>query len=239
MRKAALAAFAVTLVAGTAWLVARGSENPRYDVLNLGVTPRQPIAKLKEGSRLCQTPVGLPDTIDRVVMQFGVPETKSATAGRVRFTVRAGGPRGPVLQQKILPRGLLIAQPIGFQLPGPVAGGQEVALCMQTLDVPVDVWGDVNVSAAGPPPRFADRVTVNPTQANSAAILDGEDLSADVFMTFPFPRVSNQLSQTPASVEHAAVFKLGDPVFLWVVLGLAFVGGPLLLGRALAAAMDD
>jgi hypothetical protein len=239
MRRAALIAFAVTVVAGAAWLLVRGSNNPRFDVLSLGVVPRQPIATLTKGERLCQTPVGLPGTVDRAVMAFGVPKTESPAGGRVRVTIRAGGPRGRVLQQKILGRSDLTYAPVGFQLDGPVKGGQEVAVCVQALDVAVDVVGDVNVSAAGPPPRFADRVTVNPTQTNSTAIVGNEDLQADVFLAFPFAHSTHQLSQTAAAVDHAAVFKLGAPWFLWLVLALAFLGGPLLLARALAAAGDD
>jgi hypothetical protein len=239
MRRAALIVFAVTLVAGAAWLLLRGSENPRYDVLNLGVVPRQPIATLKKGDRLCQTPIALPGTVDRVVMAFGVPKTENKTAGGVRVTIRAGGPRGRVLQQKVLGRDRLTYAPAGFQLDGPVKGGQEVAVCVQPIDDAVDVVGEVNVSAAGPPPRFADRVTVNPTQTNSEAYLDNEDLQADVFLAFPVARPTHQLSQVSASVDHAAVFKLGAPWFLWLVLGLAFVAGPVLLARALAAAEDD
>ena len=231
-------ALLLAVVAGGAYLVSRASDNPRVDVHNLGVAPIQPIAKLERGNELCQTPVGLPAPVDRVVLQFGAPQTRDPEAGRVEFTIRRGDPEGPVLARKVLERGLMIGAPAGFVLDEPVAGDQDVAVCLRTLDVPVDVFGDVNVSGAGPPPRFLERVTVNPTQSVSFARLDGEDLGADLFLAFPRPEASDQLAQVPASLEYAMRFKPGGAWLLWILLVLAAVGAPVALALALREARE-
>ena len=231
-------ALIVAVLAGGSYLLTRASNNPRVDVHNLGVAPIQPIAKLGRANLLCQTPVGLPAAVDRVVLQFGIPQTRNPQAGRVEFTIRRGDPDGRVLTRKVLERGLMIGAPAGFVLEEEVAGDQDVAVCLRTLDVPVDVFGDVNVSGAGPPPRFLDRVTVNPTQAVSAAWLDDENLGADLFLAFPRAKPSDQLAQVPASLEYAMRFKPGGAWLLWILLVLAAVGAPVALALALREARE-
>jgi hypothetical protein len=235
MRRASVVALALTVLAGAALLLVRAGQNPRYDHYNLGVGPVQAVAKLTPTTEVCQTPVGLPEAIDRVVLQFGAPETRDPRAGRVDFQIRRDDRFGPVLARKTLERGLMIGKPAGFVLGTTVAGDQDVAICLRSLDVPVDLYGDVDVSAAGPPPRFVDRVTVNPTLSTSTALINGEDVSADLFMTFPRADHSTQLEQIPASLEHASRFKLGGEWILWALLGLGAIGAPVALARALRA----
>ena len=238
-RRAPLIALVLAVLGGAALLLTRAGDNPRYDHHSLGVSPVQGIATLKPGGELCQTPVGLPHAIDRVVLQFGFPQTKDPDAGRVEYTIRKGGRYGEVLARKTLERGLMIGAPAGFVLPTKVAGGQDVAICLRTLDVPVDVFGDVDVSIVGPPPRFANRVTVNPTQSASAAFLNGENLGADLFMNFPRAEPSTMLAQIPNGIEHMSVFKFSEPWLVWLLIALAVIGGPVAMGRALVAALRD
>ena len=237
-RNLGVLALIVTVLAGGAYLATRASNNPRVDAHNLGVAPIQPIAKLERGNQLCQTPIGLPAPVDRVVLQFGTPQTKDPRAGRVEFIVRRDDPDGLVLTRKVLERGLMVGAPAGFVLDRKVAADQDVAICLRTLDVPVDVFGDVDVSGAGPPPRFLDRVTVNPTQAGSAAILDDENLGADLFLAFPRAEPSNQLAQVPNSLEHIMRFKPGGAWLMWVLLALGVVGTPAALALALREAEE-
>ena len=235
-RSLGVLALIVTVLAGGAYLATRASNNARVDAHNLGVAPVQAIARLERGNQLCQTPIALPAAIDRVVLQFGIPQTKDPRAGRVEFTVRRDGPDGPVLTRKVLERGLMIGAPAGFVLDDKVAADQDVAACLRTLDVPVDVFGDVDVSGAGPPPRFLDRVTVNPTQAGSGAMLGEENLGADVFLAFPRAKASNQLAQIPNSLEHIMRFKPGGAWLAWILLALGVVGTPVALAVALREA---
>ena len=245
MRRApAIALFAV-VAAGALALVVSAAGRDRGAVLDLGVVPAVPIAVLEPGQELCQGPIGLPAAVDRVTF---VPAPGGERHGPLTVRLRATAPdesaavaaRGRPLAEGTLPRAVLSGGPAEVRFPR-VGGNRAVALCVRNdaRDL-VQLWGDVDQSGLAEKNRDAERVLGHPTLSTSEAVLDGKPTGADLSARFPAREPRSLLALVPTMFEHAARFKPGGvgAWTYWVLLAAGLVVAPLLLARALRAALD-
>ena len=220
MRKAALIAFAVAVVAGFAWLVKTAAGDERTVAYTLGVPPAGVVATIPPAKSACQEPVGL-----------GVEASAAAFP-----VVTNGGPGQPLEVTARTSSGRLLGR--GKVAGGYADGSQVVARFDQTVG-PVDGFavcianeGDRPVSING-----SDNVIFSHTT------VDGAENPADFDLRFLYDEPRSFIGLIPDAFDHAALFRAGwvGPWVYWLLLALLALGAPLLLGLGLwrAAQEDD
>ena len=233
----------VAALVGVAGLAYAASRSDHRHVFNLGVVPAGPVATLQPGQEACQSPVGIPDPVDRVRLLVG---PFKAPRGPFRVALRDGSPTGEVLASTTQDRRFLPSGPTTFTLDRPLVGGHDVALCIRNDGFEtLEVIGDIDShTGLAPPKRFAGRVLHNPTRTTDDLYVDGEAISGGGFElagSVPRERPASLLSLLPTTFEHAQRFKMagvGAWTF-WLLLALAVLAAPVALGRALAAADEE
>jgi hypothetical protein len=225
MRRDAVIAFAAVVVAGLVAAAIGAASTDRGDTQTLGVLPVQLLTPLGLADRACQRPITPADPIEAVSIVAAPART---VRGPIRVTVRVpdigNKGTGRVLAEATHPRRELSGGMETWKLNRPVAPEQFVNVCVeQSGGVPIELWGDT-------------RTTASP--ATSQLFLNGRLQAGDLAMTFPDPDGGSLLDRLPAAFRHAAPYKLsgiGGWTF-WCLAVLVVLGGPLLLGRALARA---
>jgi hypothetical protein len=228
-RRAAAIAIAAVLLVAVLVLVVTGAGKRTDQVLTTGVIPTYPVAPVGPGMTVCQKPLGITDSFDRV-----------------RLHVGTFGKPGPPLVVSVLNHDTGAEVGRGVQKPGWVDNGTP-----RLVDVgKVKPGGEVDVCT-----RNEGRVNtyffgdfyhgvgkghlgVTPTNSTSSADVDGTPVEGDLAVTLLSKKEHSALSWIPSILRHAATFK---PDFMspWVyaLLGLLIlIGAPVALWAALNAA---
>lgn len=221
MSRRALTAFAAVFAAGLAALVITAQLERKSEAFTLGVLPSAGIERLVQGDELCQRPIDVIDSFDRVKLQLGtfarpgspfVLEVRAGDAGRGSVRARvAGGYRDNMVHTVTLPRA--------------VPEGSSVAVCVRNAGSrPIAPYGNSGAS--------------NPT---SAAYENGRPLDSDMTLVFLREEPATVLSLVPSIVERASLFHgdWGSRPAYWVLLVLLLVGPASLVALAARAAFRD
>jgi hypothetical protein len=195
------------------------------------VNPVSPVAPVKPGATVCQQPLGVSETFDRV-----------------RFNAGTFGKPGPPLYVSVTDQDSRAELASGAVRPGwvdngtrqdvdvgPVKPGPSVSVCIRNGGhVTLYVYGDYYHGAFGKGP-----LGVTPTNSTSAAYIDGVPLEGDLALWLHSTKEHSRLSWIPAMFRHAAAFKppfVGGWTF-WLLALLLIVGAPLALWAALRSAI--
>lgn len=229
MRKPALIAFVLVLVAGLgAVLVAALSKQTR-ETQTVGVLPVLPVAPIDRGQEACQAPVALDEPLEQVrfnIGTHGMPGPPLAVTVRrhlSRSVLGAGRVQGG-WRDDGTPREVAV---------GEVRGEQYVAVCIRNLGtVRGYVYGDVYSGEFGTGPTG-----VRPTTTTSSARIDGVPIPGDLSMTFTTREARSVLSLVPEIFARASLFRpaLVGPWTFWLLLLAALVAAPVALWLALRA----
>ena len=208
MHRAGLVLLGGALACVLAALLVAATDDRRL-AFTLGVAREIPAVPLDRGQQACQGPIGV-----------------SADATRVRFAATTGGPLEVAVRSVTPPRLLGTARArLGGDARIPkISKGDRIMLCIRNLGTArAALMGDTGTAVAA-----------------SSASLDGRPLPADLALEFDRESPRSLLSLVPDVFERAALFKAGwvGPWLFWVLAGLIVFGLPLLLYRALAAALE-
>jgi hypothetical protein len=191
----------------------------------LGVARAAAVARLGPGERACQEPIDVPSgaAFDRVALAVG---TYGRPGPPLRLTVRAAS-GGGVLASGAIAGGYpdVPRRPVArVRLDRTVRASRRISVCVENRGPgPVGVYGDADLAAR-----------------TSTAVKDGRPLRRDLSLVFErAPR--SVASEVPAMLDRAALFRIpGLGAWAYVALGvLLALGGPLLLIRAVRAAIAD
>ena len=220
MRSTGLAALIATVVSGLLVLALVAERDDRELAFTIGVVPSAPAAELKSGETVCQSPISVPQSFDRVSLQAGAPGSLGQPL-RVSVLSADGNRR--------LGRG---AVPGGYFGPaeqattvGEIAAGQKISVCVRNAGArKVALYGNTG-SAALP----------------SAAVQKRRALDTDIALVFLNRERHSMLSLVPEVFERASLFRPGwvGPWLFWALSAAALLGVPLLLARALSHSRDD
>jgi len=220
MRRAALLAFALVVLGGTLALALVGASDRRTLAFTAGVLPQAPVVALAPGATVCQGPLPVAASFAAVELQVGTygragqplaVVVRDAAAGRVLAQGRLAGGYADVTRQQIDV--------------GSVPAGRRIEVCAR------------NAGAR----RVALYGTGDAASRVSTARLDGKPAGVDVDVVFRRSHPSGVLALVPDMLDRMALFKgswIGAWVF-WLLLAGVLLAVPLLLGRALAAAVGD
>jgi hypothetical protein len=229
-RRAAIAIAAVVLAVLAGELVFAAGKKSDV-VASTWVNPVVPVAPVKPGNTLCQRPIGVSESFDRV-----------------RFNAGTFGKPGPPLYVSVTDRDSGAELASGAVRPGWIDNGEAqdvdvgavkpgpaVSVCIRNGGhVTSYVYGDFYHGAFGKGP-----LGVTPTNSTSVAYVDGVALEGDIALWLHSTKEHSRLSWIPAMFRHAAAFKppfVGAWTF-WLLALLLIVGAPLALWSALKSAL--
>lgn len=214
MRRPWLAVLVIPFVGVAALLTRAGTERTSL-AFTTGVHPQIVAAQLGPGRSLCQGPIDVPASFDRVALALGRP---AGGGPPLAVTVRGDGP----------------------SVHGSIAGGYRGAQVHLTARVPrVRTGRRVSVCL-----RNRGRVSVAVLGgADAAAPLShaessGTPLGTDIVLDFRRSRPPTLLEQSGTIVRRATLFHPGfvQPLTLWILLALVVAGAPALLAMAVGRA---
>jgi hypothetical protein len=219
LRRAALIAFAVAVVAGFGWLLKTAAGDEREVAYSLGVPPTGVAASIAPGKRVCQEPIDLPTGAGAVVF----PVATDGQAGQpLDVTVRT--PSGQVLGHGKIAGGYVDGTEQTAKLDRTAGPAERSAVCIANEgSVPVFIYGSENVTS-------------------SHTVADGVVNPVDLDIRFLDDTPPAFLGEIPDAFERAVLFRpgwVGTWVY-WLLFALMVLGAPLLLGFAVwRAARDD
>jgi hypothetical protein len=224
MRRQALLTFALVLGAGIAVLIALALVSDRSQAFTLGVRADGLVAKLRSGQEVCQRPIEVVESFDRVRIQLG---TSGRPGSPYLVEVRPTG-TGQPLARTMVSGGYADNSVQSVRLSREVPAGPETAVCIRnTARLPVGVYGSSDLS-----------------NRTSTSYLDGRGTGADLMVVFESSDSKSALELLPTIVRRAALFHGGwaSPAAYWVLFAL-LVGAlatlpALALRSALARAPD-
>lgn len=242
MRRALLTVFAV-LVVGVIVLVVLAARTRTDVAQTLGVAPAGPAAPLAHGQTVCQSPIFVSDTFERV--RF-FPSTPDGSSPPIRVQILDAATK------RVLGAGALaagsrtnVAQTVPI---GSVTPQRRVSLCFTDRGAkPVAILGDEiygtfcqpTGAVVGPFPIGCAYGWVRPTISTSAASIDGQtpiaaDVAADLLRDHP----QSLLDRGTELIRRATVFK---PAFAgtwlyWLLLAIVLTALPALLAYSLRQA---
>jgi hypothetical protein len=218
LRRAAVIAFVLAVLAGFGWLVKTAAGDAREVAYSPGVAPNSPVAKLQPGERVCQEPIDIPVKVASVVFPVS-----TAGARGVPLDVTLRTPSGRVLGRGRLAGGYPDLVPQVTRLDREAGPYARAAICVANR-------GDARVTMLG-----SENVT------SSHTVQDGAINQADLDVWFLYRKPRSFLSLIPDTFERAALFRPGwvGPWTFWALLGLLAIAAPLLLGFALWRAIGD
>ena len=238
---AAVLALVATVLIGAVALTAHAAHSRSTLAQTLGVAPAGPVATLQRGQQLCETPIALASRFQRV--QFFPTAARRATPS-IAVTLRDVD-SGALVGRGQVARGFAPTQPQTVAV-GDVPAGRRVSLCFRdTGPGKLDILGDALSGrfctptgvTVGPYAIGCAFGWARPTLSTSAAVVGKTPLDGDVAANFLRDSPRSLLSQVPAMLQRASLFK---PAFagrgLWVVLIVAWlVLAPAGLAYALRA----
>ena len=194
------------------------------------VNPVVPVAPVKPGGTVCQQPIGVSESFDRVRFNAGTfgkpgpPLFVSVTDLDSHAELASGAVR-PGWVDNGKPRNVAV---------GSVKPGPQVSVCIRNGGrVSAYFYGDYYHGAFGKGP-----LGVTPTNSTSTADVDGTVLEGDLAMSLYSSKSHTTLSWLPALFRHAAAFK---PPFVaawtfWLLALLLVIGAPVAVWAALRSA---
>jgi hypothetical protein len=228
-RRAAALAIAAVMLVVVLLLAITGAGKRTGLVLTTAVTPAYPVAPVGPGATVCQKPLGITDSFDRVLLHVGT-----------------FGKPGPPLAVSVLDHQTGAEVGRGLQRPGWVDNG--TPRIVEVGNVKPGGQVDVCVRNQGPVDAyfFGDfyhgldkgRLGVTPTNSTSSADVNGTMIEGDLAVTLLSSKEHSALSWIPSILRHAATFKPGfvGAWLYWVLGVLILVGAPVALWAALASA---
>jgi hypothetical protein len=221
MSRRALIAFVAVFAVGLVALVITAALERKSEAFTLGVIPAAGIARLGSDDELCQKPIDVIDSFERVRLQLGtfarpgqpfVVEVRDARGGRSIARARVdGGYSDNAVQTVTLSR--------------TVPKGPRIAVCVRNLgDRPIAPYGNSGLS-----------------NRTSAAYQNGRRIEGDITITFIRAEPARVLGLVPSIVDRASRFHgaWGSPATYWVLLVLLLVGPASVLALAVRAAFRD
>jgi len=218
MRRAALALFLLTVLAGLATVAAAAASDERALAFTLGVARSDRAVTAGDQAPLCQGPIDVPSAFDALELK---PETPEEGLGAPISVVLREAPGGALIQSLRVPGGY----PDGTVRTVRVArvpAGQRISVCARRLTPgELTLYGDTGL---------ASRSTV--------LTVDGDEKDRDASLVFLRDRPHTVLSLAPVMAERAALFLPGwvGARGLLALGGLALVAAVLLTAGALAVA---
>jgi hypothetical protein len=221
MSRRALIGFVAVFAVGLVALAITAELERRSEAFTLGVIPAAGITRLGSDEELCQRPIDVLDSFNRVTLQLGtfaragqpfMLEVRDARSGRsIARTLVDGGYGDNAVQTVTLPRA--------------VSEGPRVVVCVRNLgDLPIAPYGNSGLS-----------------NRTSAAYQDGRRIEGDMTITFLRAKPAGVLGLVPSIVERASRFHgdWGSPANYWVLLLVFLVGPATLTALAVRAAVRD
>jgi hypothetical protein len=202
MPRHALLTFALVLGAGIAALIALALVSDRSQAFTLGVRADAAVVKLRSGEEVCQRPIEVVESFDRVRIQLG---TYGRTGSPYSVEVRPTGAGRP-LARAMVSGGYPDNAVQSVRLSREVPAGRETAVCIRnTARLPVGVYGSSELS-----------------NRTSTSYLDGRGTGADLMVVFESSDSKSALELLPAIVRRAALFHGGwaSPAAYWVLFAL-------------------
>lgn len=221
MSRRALLAFAGVLAVGLLALVAAAGLEHRSGAFTLGVVPSAGIAKLGSDHELCQRPIEVVESFQRVWLQvgsYGQPgqpfllDVRDANSAKSIARARVEGGYGD-------------NEAVTVRLPRAVPEGTRVAVCVRNVGHrPIAPYGNSGL---------ANRA--------SAAYRDGHRIAGDVGFVFLRAEPATVLGLVPSIVERATLFHgpWASTTAYWLLLVVLLVAPASLLALAIRAALRD
>jgi hypothetical protein len=210
-------AFGIACALGFAAVLWRAAADDRDVAFTLGAPPIKPVADLRPGDEVCQTPFPLPTRV-----------------GGLRF--EAGANRRPGQALEVTIRGedgatLAVARTAGgypeharrtvrFR---PIAGGREISVCVRNTGTGTGyVYGDPQVEDTG-------------------TVAHGRHDGVDMSLRFLHERPRSALSLVPTMFRRASLFRFGwvGAWTFWTLAAALALVVPLLCAYALARAVRE
>jgi hypothetical protein len=205
MSRHALLTFALVLGAGIAALIVLGLVSDRSQAFTLGVRADAAVVKLRPRDEVCQRPIEVVESFDRVRIQLG---TYGRPGSPYLVEVRPTG-GGPPLARALVSGAYADSSVQSVRLSREVPSGREAAVCIRdTGRQPVAVYGSSDLS-----------------NRSSTSYLNGRGTGADLMVVFEFPDSKSTLELVPTIVRRAAIFHGG-----WASTGAYRVLFALLVG---------
>jgi len=235
------------VLGGVAYLTLVGGRPVSEVVQSLGVLPLTPVAELRAGQELCETPIGLVEGVDAI----GFNAVSIATPSpRITVRIRDEAGKRTLMRVALNPMPALDAGTVQVVRFARVQTREYIRLCF-TNEGParVRILGDRLGGQGGciPSGRRADQVPVcrpggvRPTITTAGAAIDGEPIDGDVSATF-FRRGGERslLQRLPAIPKRASRFRPAyvTPALWWALFAGWLVGLPVAVGFALSRALS-
>ena len=220
MRRHALLTFALVLGAAIIALIALALLGDRSQAFTLGVGADAAVVKLGPRDEVCQRPIEVLESFDRVRLQLG---TYRRPGSPYSVEVRPAGGGRP-LARAIVAGGYADSSVQSIRLSPEGPAGREVAVCIRNrARQPVGVYGSSDLS-----------------NRSSTSYLNGRATGADLMLVFEFPGSKSTAELLPAIVRRAALFHGGwaSPAAYWVMFALLLVALGTLPALALRSALE-
>jgi hypothetical protein len=221
MSKRALFAFAAVFAVGLVGLMVVAALDRKSEAFTLGVVPIAAITRLGSEHELCQRPIEVVDSFDRVRLQVGT----FARPGQP-FVLDVRGARDDrSIARTTIEGGYADNTVVTASLPRAVPEGGRVAVCLRNLgERPIAPYGNSGLS-----------------NRTSAAYQDGGRIESDMTLVFLRHEPRDVLGLLPSIVERAALFHggWGTPATYWVLLLVLLAGPASLAALAVRAAVRD
>jgi hypothetical protein len=186
MPRQGLLAFAVVLGAGVALLIVLSLVGDRSQAFTLGVRADAAVVKLRPDSEVCQRPIEVLDSFERMRVQLG---TYRRPGSPYSVEVRPDG-GGAALATASVPGDYADNEVQSVRLSREIPDGREVAVCIRnTARQPVAVYGGSDAS-----------------NSHSTSYLNGRPTDADIMLVFEYSDARSTLDLLPAIVRRAALF---------------------------------
>ncbi len=217
MRRAAVVAFAATVITGVVALGLVATQDQRALAFTLGVVPGQVAVELKSGETVCQGPINASSDFTRVRTQIG---TYRRSGEPLEFTV--GSRRsGRQLAEGRLPGGYADGAQPSVHV-GAVSADQAIDVCIRNGgERKIALYGATTAAAPG-----------------TEARIRGAETGTDLTLVFERAKPRSMLSAVPDIFERASVFRPGwvGPWTFWVLAALLIAAVPTMLALAVARA---
>lgn len=232
-RRAAAVAFGLALGLGLIALLIAGATTTSRTVQTLGVLGVYPVAPIAAGQEVCESPIGLADSVDTLSFPIG---TFGKPGPALEATVRPAN-SGIVLGHARKPGGWVDdGTPKDFHI-GHVAADQTVTVCVRNLGgSKAYVYGDIDTGNFG-----AGYLGFRVTTSRSVARIQDIPIAGDLSVKFISAHQRSLLTRLPAAFRHASQFRPGGvgPWTYWLLAALLVLAAPAGLWRAVSSAIRE
>jgi hypothetical protein len=220
MPRRALIAFGAVFAIGLLALVAIAARERRSESFTLGVVPVAPVGRLAPDRELCQRPIEVIDSFERVLLQVG---TFGREGQPFLLDVRDASSAKSIARARV-DGGYADNESLTVTLPRTVPEGARVAVCVRNV-------GEHSIAPYGNS-GLATRT--------SAAYRNGHRLAGDMSLVFLRAKPATVLGQVPSIVERASLFhgSWGSTTAYWLLLVVLLVAPASLAALAIRASLS-